>query len=387
MRDVDGHGFIDWTSALGASTLGYRQLPEFHEGLSSLPHVVEVEFAERLTAILPGAEQVKFASSGTEACMAAMATARAVTGKTVIVTSDQSYHGWSDHYRAVKPDHPGVPEPMTEWIRTFRYNDLGSLRAAVRGGDVAAVMMEPCLLDPPLEGFLEGVRDLTHAAGALLVFDEMLLGGRLALGGGSQYFGIVPDLSTWGKAFGGGYPLGILAGAERYMQHALFMSGTFCGHPVSMAAGLEVLHRYETEQVIAKLWDVGTLLMQAVRGAIATTRAPLTVTGYPILPVLKWTIPDPELLLQSLLQQELADRGVLIHASGRLLPTAAHDDAALIHTARAFQEALRVIHDAIFDKIIPAGADTLQTLVRPLVRGTPARQSGIRKPAWEVLGG
>lgn len=361
-QDVDGNWFIDWVGGLGAHGASY-----------SLTQTIEVELAEQLVGVLPGAEQVKFMNSGTEACMAAIATARAATGRTCIVTSDQSYHGWSDQVRAIKPIRPGVPEPMTQWISAFKYNDLDSLRSILHN-DVAAVIMEPALAEVPCEGFLQGVKALAHSHGALFILDEMLLGFRIAIGGGSEFFGVVPDLATYGKPLGGGYQLGVLVGAERYMRHSLMASGTFCGHARTLTIASDMLRRYQRENLTARIWDVGERLMQSIRGAAVTSGAPVALVGYPVLPALKFTVADPDLILISLLQQELADRGVLIHSSGRLLPSYAHDDADLIRTARAFHQAFTALVGYMH-----SGQEW-----RSHLRAEPVKQFATRKPAWEV---
>lgn len=364
--DVDGRRYVDWTSALGANLLGTDEI-------FSLPSRYEVEYARALTKALPCAERVKFASSGTEATMAAFAVSRAKTGRTIIITSDQSYHGWHDYYRALKPDRPGVPDALVPLITTFRYNDVADLDRVLElhRGQVAAVMMEPALIDPPRAGFLDGVKQRAHAHGALLIFDEMLLGGRLAIGGGSEYFGVVPDLATYGKAFGGGFPLGILCGREEVMRYSLFMSGTFCGHPGILGRALGVLE--QMRDAIPRIHQIGERLIQLLRGAIVASGAPLTVVGYPCLPVIRWTVPDNDSLLHSLLQQELATRGVLIHESGRILPNAAHDADALIDTGAAFQEALNIVSQAWRGNCL-----------RERLRGEPVLPAKVR--AWEVMG-
>lgn len=366
LENLDGMRWTDLVSGLGCVMFG-------HEG-HSVPHVAERELSDELTRLLPGAEQVKLFSSGTEACMAAMATARAYTGKTIIVTSDQSYHGWSDQYRAVKPDHPGVPEPMTRWIRTFVYNDLVDLARVLDEcrGDVAAVMMEPALVEPPQPGFLEGVRDLAHAVGAVVVWDEMLLGFRLAIGGGSEYFGVTPDLATYGKPLGGGYPLAALVGRAAILEHALFASGTFCGHGPSCEAALATVRRYQRDSVITRLHAVGQGIVDAIMAAITETQAPLRVVGFPVLPILRWTVPDPGLILQSLLQQELGRTGVFMHSSGRLIPSLALESIPPEFWRAAFTRACAAV------------VSYLQTGA-PGLKGPPIRQTGIRQqPAWEV---
>src|SRR5262249_17298591 len=221
--DVDGNEYTDWSMAIGPVILGYgdpavdaairRQLDD---GITfSLMHPLEVEVAERIHEMIPNAEAVRYSKTGAEVTSAAVRLARAFTGRDRVLCC--GYHGWHDWSIAVTDRHRGIPEIVRSLTHTFPYNDLEALGAAF-DDEVACVILEPVVFEEPAAGFLRGVRDLCRRNGALLVFDEMWTGFRLAAGGAQERYGVLPDLATYSKAVANGMPLSVLTGRRDVMD-------------------------------------------------------------------------------------------------------------------------------------------------------------------------
>jgi glutamate-1-semialdehyde 2,1-aminomutase len=370
--DVDDHQYVDWFNGNCAVTLGHAN--HYVAGavgsilnrgtLLSLPTALESKVAKRLVDVIPCAEQVRFVKTGSEACAAAVRIARMATGRSIILTPSNHYHGWHDWTVIRNAYHPGIPDWMAEGLRTFRYNHLEDIAAAFAMDecrDIAAVMLEPTLTETPAPGFLEGLVELAHAHGALVIFDEMITGARWALGGAQEYFHVVPDLSTHGKAYANGFPLAFVCGRAELMQHAWPISGTFGGENVSLAACnavLDVYQGYGWNNPITRIWEVGQRLMDGVNGICDRLDLPARMIGYPCRPVLNWDddyqlphidfkswMVDKNVII-ALFQQELAQHGVLVHPSG-WNPSAAHDSQALEHTLAGCSKALEVAAAAL----------------------------------------
>lgn len=387
--DREGRRYCDWVCGLGPVTFGHGH-PAIREAIErqardglclSLPSPLEVEAAERLIEMgmvpcKPGEAQVRWVSTGTEADMAAVRIARMATGRGVVVQC--GYFGWEAWTTAARPEHPGIPRAYEGLVRPFRYNDLESLESSLRPGDVAAVMLEPALFEVPAPGFLQGVIDLAHHYGALACFDEIVLGLRLHLSGGHGFYGVQPDLVTYGKALGQGVPVACVAGPERLMRHAWPISGTFGGNPLAMAVALATLrvyaysqttsvHRWRIEEcrcnlpvpcdgtAIDHLWEAGRLLEDGFNVAALALGVPARMEGYPVHPRVVFDLPESSpqvggpsdrVLATSLLLQELAARGVLWHPAG-LNTCLAHDAAAVACTLRACRDALVIVQEAL----------------------------------------
>jgi glutamate-1-semialdehyde aminotransferase len=361
VRDVDQHKYVDWFNGNCAITLGHAN-SAIHErvlatlkafgALPSLPTTLETHAGDDLVELIPCAQQVRFLKTGSEACAAAVRIARIATERTVIAVCRGQYHGWHDWTIARNDFAPGVPYSMRDDIATFTYNDLDSLEELLgnrrsRDMDVAAVMLEPTLVEAPAEGFLQGAVDLAHAHGALVIFDEMICGGRWALGGAQQYFGVTPDLSCHGKAYANGFPLAFVAGPSGLMQHAWPISGTFGGEVVSLAACLAALVEYRRSGAIERIWTAGRRLMDGANGIAARVDLPMRLVGYACRPVTRWTVDSAiEPVAVALLQQELAEAGVLVHPSG-WNPSAAHDAVAVERTLTACDQAFTKTAEAL----------------------------------------
>jgi glutamate-1-semialdehyde 2,1-aminomutase len=360
---VDGHRYVDWFNGNCAVTLGHNHpgvvdaVRQVGQPLLSLPTQLEAAIAERLVEAIPCAEQVRFVKTGSEACAAAVRIARIATGRDVIATCTGHYHGWHDWTIARNDFAPGVPPILQSLVKTFPYNDLQALWRLLVDHEVAAVMLEPTLVQEPADGFLQGLVELAHAHGAVVIFDEMICGARWALGGAQQHFGVTPDLATFGKAFANGYPLAFVAGRADMMRHAWPVSGTFGGELVALAACDAVLDEYAFDRPILRMWEVGQRLMDGFNGICERLRLPARMVGYPVHPVVDWTVDSEHIgseyayplnvpLIVTLFQQELAQAGVLAHPSG-WNPSAAHDSIALERTLAGVDQALTVVAAAL----------------------------------------
>jgi len=269
IEDVDGNRYVDLVLSWGPLILGHAH-PEVLEAVVETaargttygaPTELEVRLAERVTTTFPSIEMVRFVSSGTEAAMSAVRLARAATGRKAIVKFDGCYHGHADSLLASAgsgvatlglPDSPGVTQATVADTLVAPFNDLAAVEAvfASRGPDIAAVLVEPVAgnmgVVPPAKGFLEGLRELTRRAGALLVFDEVMTGWRVRPVGAQVLYGVRPDLTILGKVVGGGMPAAAYGGPRALMEliapaGPVYQAGTLSGNPVAMAAGLATL--------------------------------------------------------------------------------------------------------------------------------------------------
>jgi glutamate-1-semialdehyde 2,1-aminomutase len=267
--DIDGNRYIDYVGSWGPAILGHAHpavvkavADTAATGMSyGAPTVIESEMAELTKQLMPSIEKVRMVSSGTEATMSAIRLARGFTGRDKIVKFEGCYHGSGDSLLVKAgssaltlgvPSSPGVPAALAELTLTLEYNNIEQVRELFGqiGKDIACVIVEPvagnmnCI--PPVPGFLEALRDLTKRHGALLIFDEVMTGFRVALGGAQARYAITPDLTTLGKVIGGGMPVGAFGGRAEIMDRItpdgpIFHAGTLSGNPVAMAAGLATL--------------------------------------------------------------------------------------------------------------------------------------------------
>ena len=357
--DVDGNVYLDWGMALCALTLGYADddvneaiVRQLQEGtVFTLPHPLETEVSERLVELIPCAEMVRFGKNGSDATSGAVRLARAVTRRDVIACC--GYHGWQDWYVGTTTRARGVPEAVGRLTKPFLYNDLDSLRGIFQDhpSRVAAVIMEPVGVVEPEPGFLDEVRAICHKNGALLIFDEIITGFRMALGGAQEYFGVTPDLACFGKGMANGFPISALVGPEQTMRvlDEVFFSFTFGGETLSLAACTATIDKMQERQVIPYLWDQGERLKEGVGYLVsAMEMAPFVdVAGYAPRSVMSFHdgSGQPSLLYKSLFQQECIKRGILFTGAHNL--SFSHDDAAIDQTLLVYKTALEVLKQAI----------------------------------------
>lgn len=268
--DIDGNEYIDFVAALGPVILGYchpqvnlaiqNQLSKGILFSSNSP--LEVELAEKLTRIIPNAEMVRFFKSGAEATSAAVRLARNFTGRDKVISC--GYHGWHDWYIAQNYE-GGIPKVFSDYIISLRYGDLETARKVLTeiGQEVACVIVEPVVLEADCK-FLEELEWLVRKAGALLIFDEIITGFRLALGGAQEYFGIEADLAVFGKAMANGMPLSAVTGREEIFEAAknLWISSTYGGETLSLSASIATIDELEKGEHYSKTKKLGQLLYE-----------------------------------------------------------------------------------------------------------------------------
>lgn len=266
MTSVDGDNFIDIMGSLGPSILGQNDedvnkaiIDAVNKGvLFSLPSTLETELAEFLVDIIPCAEMVKFCKNGSDATMAAIRVSRSLSKSDNILMVKGGYHGISDAFCAVSSINRGMPGDMKKFVDMFEYNNVEDLESKLSNKKYACVIMEPVSLEAPNEGFLQKVRELCDKYKTILVWDEMITFPRLALGGAQEYYGIVPDIATIGKAMGNGPSVAAIVGKKEHMQgfNDIFFSATFFGEHLGLAASLATLKklRNNRNKVYDHIW-------------------------------------------------------------------------------------------------------------------------------------
>ncbi|MBI4892307.1 MAG: aspartate aminotransferase family protein [Acidobacteria bacterium] len=389
LEDEDGNWYIDYTLAWGPVILGhkhpalvaaYRQAAE-RPLIYGAEHRLEIEVAERIQAMVPCAERVAFTSSGSEAVQLALRLARAHTGRPLILKFEGHYHGWFDsvlvsHHakldemgaeeaaRAV-PESSGQVANALENVIPLPWNRLDLLERvmAERGDQVACVIMEPWLMNSggiePTEGYLRAVREVAHRHGAVLIFDEIITGFRMAPGGAQSVFGVTPDLATFGKAVGGGAPLSVVAGRKEILElmfgGGVSFGGTFNGNPVSLAAAAATLEILAADggRALRETNERGRRLMEGMRAAAARRGVKMLVNGFGAAFALHFTnttelksyrdvcADDAERLRQCLFG--LLERGVYALPDGRFYLSLAHTDADVEETLAAVDAVLAAI--------------------------------------------
>jgi glutamate-1-semialdehyde 2,1-aminomutase len=302
---VDGNSYIDYVLSWGPLIVGHCH-PEVVEALARVilsgtsfgaSTAAEVELAERIQEAFPSVERVRLVNSGTEATMAALRVARAATGREKILKFEGCYHGHADSLLVKAgsgvatlglPDSPGVPRALAELTITVPFNDPAALEEAFRihRYQLAAAIVEPVVGNagciPPRAGFLEKLRALTAEQGTILIFDEVMTGFRVALGGAQQLYGVQPDLTTLGKVIGGGLPVGAYGGKGALMEHVapagpVYQAGTLSGNPLAVAAGLKILEIIRRPGFYERLDAMAGKLAEGLKAEAARARVPFTV--------------------------------------------------------------------------------------------------------------
>ncbi len=378
--DVEGRRYIDYVGSWGPMVVGHNH-PHVREavaraisdGLSfGTPCPAEVVMAETICRLVPAVEVVRMVNSGTEATMSAIRLARGFTGRTRIVKFEGCYHGHGDAFLVKAgsgaltlgtPTSPGVPAALADLTLTLPYNDLPAAQQlfAEHGHDIAALIIEPvagnmnCI--PPRAGYLAALRELCTQHGALLIFDEVMTGFRVALGGAQALYGIRPDLTTFGKIIGGGMPVGAYGGRRDIMQHIapagpIYQAGTLSGNPVAMAAGLAMLELIQTPDFHAQLDRRTRLLTDSLQAVADEVGVPFSINRVCGMFGLFFSAEKVETYAQATacdvamfnrFFHAMRERGVYLAPSAfeAGFVSIAHSDEIIAQTTQAAREALR----------------------------------------------
>ena len=378
--DVDGRQYVDLVCSWGPLILGHAH-PAVVEAISraciqgttfGAPCPAEVDLAERVVAAYPGIEQVRLVSSGTEAVMSAIRLARAFTGRDLIVKFSGCYHGHADHLLVAagsglatfgRPSSAGVPEAFTACTRVLPLDDEAAVEAlfAAEGDRIAAVIIEPVPANhgllPQRRELLEALRNITHRHGALLIFDEVISGFRLARGGAAERLGITPDLATFGKVIGGGMPVGAFGGARRIMARLApdgdtYQAGTLSGNPVAMASGIATLDVLGAENGWARLEALGAELERLLAPVLRAAPFPVHLVRAGSLFWLSLHEGGAPRTAAALPQSSAARFAALFHAmlaEGIYLPPSAYEACflSLAHTSADLERFARTLRGAL----------------------------------------
>lgn len=369
--DVDGNRFIEYGMGVRSVTLGHahpRVVAAAHEAMLrgsnfTRPAALEVEVAEALLSVLPG-EMIKFAKNGSDTTTAAVRLARAYTGRDLVgLCSDQPFFSVDDWFIGSTAMNAGIPAAVQALTVGFRYNDLASVEAlfADHPGQIACLILEAARSAAPQPGFLEGVASLCRRHGALLVLDEIITGFRWHLAGAQTYYGIEPDLSTFGKGMANGFSVSALVGRREIMElgglchdgeRVFLMSTTHGAESPALAAARATLDIYRDEGVVERLWCQGEVLQRgfAERAAERGIEAFVGPLGFACNLVYYTRDPDgvPSQAYRTLFLQELIRRGVLAPS---LVVSQAHDDTAIAETLDALDGALEIYARALEDGV------------------------------------
>ena len=368
--DVDGNKFIDYMCALGPVTVGYNN-PEVNDAVinqvkkfasGSLQSELEVELAEKICQIIPCAEMVRFVKNGSDATTAAIRLARAYTGREKVLMS--GYHGMHDWSIGASENFKGVPQAVRALTKNFRYNDLQDLEEKLKADEIAAVILEPIQSNGPDEGYLEGVKDLAHKYGAILIFDEVVSGFRYALGGASELYKVTPDLASFGKGMANGYAGSAVAGRKdllEQIEQGVFISTTFGGDSIFMAAALATIKILERPNFFEHIRNIGTVQRNGLIELVNkyNLQDVLTVTGLPEHAGISFEGHGSlsYLDIQSVYSQEMISNGILIFAIYNL--NASHTEkeakAYLEATDKAFLKIRQAVDNDSVEGILFGG--------------------------------
>ncbi len=384
ITDVEGSTYIDYVGSWGPMILGHAD-PEIIAALGEAiargtsfgaPTELEVELAEEITDAVPSIEMVRMVSSGTEATMSAIRLARGVTRRDKLVKFEGCYHGHGDSLLVKAgsgvatlglPDSPGVPGELAQLTLTVPFNNTEALEAVfAQHLDIAAIIIEPVVGNmgciPPRMGYLESAREITRKHGALLIFDEVMTGFRVARGGAQELYGVIPDITTLGKIIGGGLPVGAYGGSRDLMENVapagpIYQAGTLSGNPLSMTAGLATLKRLRDRSVYERLERVSSRLCQGLSAAAAeagvetvTNRVgSMWTTFFNREPVYDWTTANKSNReLYGRFFHAMLDEGVYLAPSQfeAGFVSIAHSDEIVDRTIHAAQKAFKHLPEA-----------------------------------------
>ncbi len=362
--DLDGNEYIDFVNALGPITLGYCY-PAVDEAVreqlakgSIYPMLspLEVEAARAIIDIVPCAEMVRFLKTGAEATAAAARIARGFTGKDLIVS--QGYHGWLDTWAAANnaPADRGVPKVYKDSIATFAFGAFegdNCLEAVLERnkGEVAGIILEPVSYATTDSGeFLKWARELADKHRVPLIYDEIVSGFRVSLGGAQERFGVIPDIAVFAKGISNGLPIAAVAGKREIMKCAgeLVISSTYGGDALSLAAVVACLREYRTQGVVAHLWAMGERLMKGLNNLAGDVDLKLEFRGWPVMSSFSFGYEaETNQDLMTLLLQEMAKRGVLLRRGGLNFINYSHKEADIDRTLDAASDVFPILVSAL----------------------------------------
>lgn len=354
--DVDGNEYVDFINGLASVTLGYAD-PDINKAVASqlekgvtftLSSPLEAEVAEKIVSMVPSAEMVRFGKNGSDTTSAAIRIARASTGRSHVLVC--GYHGWQDWYIGSTTRNLGVPKETQELTHLFKYNDIESLTSLLNQYDVAAVILEPCNYEMPRDNFLEKVKAETQKAGAVLVFDETITGFRYGKGGAQEYFGVTPDLSTFGKGLANGFPLSAVVGKKDLMKlmEEIFFSTTFAGETVSLAAANVVLDKINTQPILETMAAQGEKVLKRTNDLISKhgLGETISLSGHPVWTFLHFKDTPSESLwtVRTFFMQEMFASGILSFGTHNMNYCHSDDDVDFLMKA----------YEGFFQKLSPA---------------------------------
>ncbi len=370
--DVDGNEFIEYGMGLRSVTLGHAYDPvdeaayrQMRQGINfTRPAPIEIECAEKLFSLIPGAEMVKFAKNGSDVTTAAIKLARAYTGRDLVgICVDHPFFSVDDWFIGHTAMNAGIPTAVQQLTVTFQYNNLDSVRAlfAQYPDQIACLIMEPEKNDPPADNFLHETRRLSHENGALFILDEIITGFRHHLGGGQTLYNVEPDLSTFGKAMANGFSVSALVGKKEFMQRGglqhdaervFLLSTTYGAETHALAAALATMQIYEEESVIAHLHRQGERLANGINAIVdeLNLRDYFGLMGKPcnLVYYTRDEQKQPSQAYRALFMQETIKRGLILPS---LIISYSHSDADVDHTVSAIGEALTVYRLALAEGV------------------------------------
>ena len=358
--DVDGNEYLDFMLGLMPVVLGYRD-PDVDDAIRrqldkgitfSLATSLEFELAERLVEMIPCAEMVRYGKNGSDATSAAIRLARAFTRRDKVAHC--GYHGWHDWYIGSTTRYLGVPDAIRNLSQTFAFNDAQALEKMLSEDPdgYAAVILEPAGTVDPEPGFLESLREITRRYGVILIFDEIVTGLRLSMGGAQEKYNVVPDLACFGKAMGNGMPISAIVGHRDIMilMEDIFYSGTFGGEALSLAASIATIDKMISSNGIERVNEVGAVLHRTISGILDKYGLDkrFAIAGPSWKPAIKVLGGGGQGTLElSLLRQELIANGILMGANFNIC--LAHDDAVLEETEMRWDKACEAVASAYND--------------------------------------
>lgn len=368
--DLDGNEFIEYGLGLRSVTLGHAYEPVVEAAYEAMkqginfnrPSSLEVECAEKLVSFIDGAEMAKFAKNGSDVTTAAVKLARAYTGRDLVaICVDHPFYSVDDWFIGTTDMSAGIPQVVKDLTVKFHYNDIEEVKALFEKypNQIACLFMEVERLEPPKPGFLQQVKEVCHTNGALLIFDEIVTGFRLHLGGAQKIHGVIPDLSTFGKAMGNGFSIAALVGKKEIMElgglyhnkeKVFLLSTTYGAETHALAAALATMKIYETEPVIEHLYRQGERLMQGVNQSIQEHHLEeyFGLLGRPcsLLYFTRDLEKQPSQPLRSLFLQEIIKHGIIAPS---LMTSYSHTDEDIDLTIDGINEALFIYRKALDD--------------------------------------